>query len=256
MAESLPRLQAFAEAVRRDGFTDVVLLGMGGPSLAVEVLRATLGVAPGWLRLRTLDSTDPAAALAVSTPRDRTFYIFTSKSGTTIEPNAFAAPFRHGLHGWADHFIAITDEGTELAARARVERFREIFINPVDIGARYSALSFLGLVPAALMGQEMAALVGWGARGHARSVGARLWRPDGEPGRFASVVRRDVRELGVFVECRAAVSIPFYRLVQFQLEREAHDSEPLPSSLRQGRILSAVYRVRSATTAGRVWRFA
>ncbi len=164
MAESLPRLQAFAEAVRRDGFTDVVLLEMGGSSLAAEVLRATLGVAPGWLRLRTLDSTDPATVLAVSTPRDRTFYIFTSKSGTTIEPNAFAAPFRHGLHGWADHFIAITDEGTELAARARVERFREIFINPGDIGGRYSALSFLGLVPAALMGQEMAALVGWGAR--------------------------------------------------------------------------------------------
>ncbi len=59
-----------------------------------------------------------------------------------------------------------------------------------------------------------------------------------------------MRELGVFVECQAAVSIPFYRLVQFQLEREAHDSEPLPSSLRQGRILSAVYRVRSATTPG------
>ena len=74
-----------------------------------------------------------------------------------------ARPARVGRPLHCDH-RAITDEGTELAARARVERFREIFINPGDIGGRYSALSFLGLVPAALMGQEMAALVGWGAR--------------------------------------------------------------------------------------------
>jgi glucose-6-phosphate isomerase len=167
MADSLPRLQAFAEAVKRDGFSDVVLLGMGGSSLAPEVLRAVLGVAPGWPRLHVLDSTDPAAVLAAATPPERTLYLLASKSGTTIEPNSLAAHFRRGLEAvrvprWADHFVAITDEGTELAARARAEHFRDLFINPGDIGGRYSALSFFGLVPAALMGQNIGALVGWG----------------------------------------------------------------------------------------------
>ena len=95
----------------------------------------------------------------------RTLYILASKSGTTIEPNSLAAHFRHGLEervpSWNDHFVAITDEGTELANRARSEHFRDVFINPSDIGGRYSALSFFGLVPAALMGQDVAAIVGW-----------------------------------------------------------------------------------------------
>ncbi len=167
MADSLTRLQTFAEAVRRDGFTDVVLLGMGGSSLAPEVLRAVLGVAPGWPRLHMLDSTDPAAVRAAATPPEHTLYLIASKSGTTIEPNSLAAHFRQTLEDahiprWADHFVAITDEDTELATRARAERFRDLFINPSDIGGRYSALSFFGLVPAALMGQDIAALVAWG----------------------------------------------------------------------------------------------
>src|SRR5712692_7935002 len=166
MAESLERLTAFAESIKRGGFTDVVLLGMGGSSLAPEVLRAVLGVAPGWSRLRMLDSTDPAAVLAAATPPERTLYLLASKSGTTIEPNALAAHFRRrledaGVARWADHFVAITDEGTELDRRARAERFRDVFINPSDIGGRYSALSFFGLVPAALMGQDIQAIVGW-----------------------------------------------------------------------------------------------
>ena len=166
MADALDRLMAFASSVRRDGFTNVVLLGMGGSSLAPEVLRAILGIAPGWPRLHMLDSTDPAAIQAVAPPPDRTLYVIASKSGTTIEPNSLAAHYRRALEDagvarWADHFVAITDEGTELARRARAERFREVFINPADIGGRYSALSFFGLVPAALMGQNINALVGW-----------------------------------------------------------------------------------------------
>src|SRR5207248_491293 len=99
-------------------------------------------------------------------PPSSTLYLLASKSGTTIEPNALAAHFRRGLEDagvarWADHFAAITDEGTELARRARAEEFRDLFINPSDIGGRYSALSFFGLVPAALMGQNLAGLVGW-----------------------------------------------------------------------------------------------
>jgi hypothetical protein len=86
-----------------------------------------------------LDSTDPAAAHAVVTPPEHTLFLLASKSGTTIEPNSLAAHFRQvleraGIQQWADHFVAITDEGTALASRARSERFREIFINPSDIG--------------------------------------------------------------------------------------------------------------------------
>jgi len=168
MADSLDRLHAFAHTVRRDGFTDVVLLGMGGSSLAPEVLRAVLGRARAdWPRLHMLDSTDPAAVLGVHTVPERTLYLISSKSGTTIEPNVLAAHFRRTLEdarvpNWASHFVAITDAGTELEARGRAEGFREVFINPSDIGGRYSALSFFGLVPAALMGLDTAALVGWG----------------------------------------------------------------------------------------------
>jgi glucose-6-phosphate isomerase len=166
MADSLDRLLTCAASVKHAGFGDVVLLGMGGSSLAPEVLRAILGVAPGWPRLHMLDSTDPAAVRAATTPPDRTLYVVASKSGTTIEPNSLAAHFRGtlsaaGVHRWADHFIAITDEGTELARRARSDGYRDLFINPSDIGGRYSALSFFGLVPAALMGQNITALVGW-----------------------------------------------------------------------------------------------
>ncbi len=160
MADSIDRLQTFAASIKRDGFTDVVLLGMGGSSLAPEVLRAVIGAAPGWPRLHMLDSTDPAAVRAVTTAPDRTLYLLASKSGTTIEPNSLAAHFRQrlqdaGVPRWADHFVAITDEGTELERRAREEHFRDVFINPSDIGGRYSALSFFGMVPAALMGQDV-----------------------------------------------------------------------------------------------------
>jgi len=162
MAEHIDRLLAFASRVRDDGFTDVVLLGMGGSSLAPEVLRAVLGAAPGWPRLHMLDSTDPAAIQSVATVPERTLYLLSSKSGTTIEPNSLAAHFRRFLESrWANHFVAITDEGTALAQRARAERFRDVFVNPSDIGGRYSALSYFGLVPAALMGLNVPALVGW-----------------------------------------------------------------------------------------------
>lgn len=166
MAESIDRLGSFAESVRRDRITDVVLLGMGGSSLAPEVLRGVLGVAPGWPRFQMLDSTDPGAIRAIASPPERTLYILASKSGTTIEPNTLAAHFRRelehaGVTHWARHFVAITDEGTALAERARTEGFRDLFINPGDIGGRYSAVSYFGLVPAALMGHNLPALVGW-----------------------------------------------------------------------------------------------
>ena len=140
---------------------------MGGSSLAPEVLRAVLGGSPEWPRLHMLDSTDPAAVRAASTPPDHTLYLIASKSGTTIEPNVLAAHFKRTLEearvpNWASHFVAITDPGTALDRRARAEGFRDVFTNPSDIGGRYSALSFFGLVPAALMGLNITSLVGWG----------------------------------------------------------------------------------------------
>ena len=168
MAPQLARIEAFAESVRRDGVSDVVLLGMGGSSLAPDVLRTVLGAGPGWPRLHVLDSTDPAAVRAAATPPASTLYLLASKSGTTIEPNVLAAHFRGrleagGIASWGSHFVAITDAGTALALRALEDRFRETFINPSDIGGRYSALSFFGLVPAALLGQDIGSLVAWGA---------------------------------------------------------------------------------------------
>jgi glucose-6-phosphate isomerase len=166
MVRSIDRLNAFARDARRDGVTDVVLLGMGGSSLAPEVLRAIVGVAPGSPRFHMLDSTDPAAVRAVAPAPDRTLYLLASKSGTTIEPNSLAAHFRErikatGVSRWADRFVAITDEGTALARRAHEERFRDVFINPSDIGGRYSAMSFFGLVPAVLMGIDLRTLLDW-----------------------------------------------------------------------------------------------
>jgi transaldolase / glucose-6-phosphate isomerase len=166
MADMVPRLLEFAERVKRDGFTDVVLLGMGGSSLAPETLRGVLGVAPGWPRFQVLDSTDPAAVIAAATSPRTTLYVLASKSGTTIEPNSMAAHYRRRLEEssvprWADHFVAITDSGTELERRARTEGFRDLFINPSDIGGRYSAVSFFGLVPAALMGLHVAVIIEW-----------------------------------------------------------------------------------------------
>jgi glucose-6-phosphate isomerase len=167
VANSVDRLKTFADGVGRAGFTDVVLLGMGGSSLAPEVLRSIVGVADGWPRFHMLDSTDPAAVRAAATTPRGTLYLLASKSGGTIEPNSLAAHFRArlesaGINDWATHFIAITDEGTALATRAREERFRDVFINPSDIGGRYSALSFFGMVPAALMGQDVNALISRG----------------------------------------------------------------------------------------------
>jgi glucose-6-phosphate isomerase len=167
MAAAIPRLKAFAESVRQDGVTDVVLLGMGGSSLAPEVLRAILGVAPGSPRFQMLDSTDPASVRAAATPASTTLYLLASKSGTTIEPNSLAAHFQRslvdaGIAQWSRQFVAITDPDTELERRARTEGFRDLFLNPADIGGRYSALSFFGLVPAALMGQDVDAIVQWG----------------------------------------------------------------------------------------------
>lgn len=170
-------LRAFAEEVRGEGYRHAVLLGMGGSSLAPEVMHAVLGPAPGWLDLQVLDSTDPAAVAAVERSRDleRTLFIVASKSGTTTETACFHAYFFDLLRRLdgdlaGRHFVAVTDEGTPLHGQAVAQGFRAVFVNPGDIGGRYSALSFFGLVPAALMGLDLARLLD-GARAMARACG-------------------------------------------------------------------------------------
>ena len=159
----LAEISAVAEGARADGFTDAVVLGMGGSSLCPDVCRATFGTAPGWLRLHVLDSTHPRAVRAVHDAVDvaRTLFIVSSKSGTTGESNAFYHYFwqqvaQAGSASPGAHFIAITDPGTPLDDEATARGFRHVFRNPADIGGRYSALSFFGLVPMALIGMDAA----------------------------------------------------------------------------------------------------
>ncbi|MEQ1757437.1 MAG: glucose-6-phosphate isomerase [Vicinamibacterales bacterium] len=156
----LDRVRAAVSAARAEGLTDVVLLGMGGSSLAPEVMRQVIGVAPGFPQFRMLDSVDPDAVDATLADLRHTLFVFASKSGGTIEPNAMAAEAARRLEGagispWTSRFIAVTDQNTALHTRAVAEGFREVFVNPSDIGGRYSALSLFGVVPAALMGIDV-----------------------------------------------------------------------------------------------------
>ena len=157
-------IEAFAQDVRHDGFTDVVLLGMGGSSLAPEVMRQVLGASPGFPRFQMLDSVNPEAVRHAFSRASSTLFILASKSGSTIEPNVMAAEARRrveaaGHQPWGSRFVAITDEGTALHTRAEAGHFRRIFLNPANIGGRYSALSLFGMVPAALMGIPIARLL-------------------------------------------------------------------------------------------------
>jgi transaldolase/glucose-6-phosphate isomerase len=160
MLDEAPALRQFARTVADEGYHTAVLLGMGGSSLAPEVLATTFGPAKGALELRVLDTTDPAAILNVEREIDlsRTLFIVSSKSGTTVETMSQLAYFRDKAPD-GKQFIAITDPGTPLATLGRERGFRRVFLNPSDIGGRYSALSYFGLVPAALIGADIDGLL-------------------------------------------------------------------------------------------------
>jgi transaldolase / glucose-6-phosphate isomerase len=153
-------LTAFADTVRDEGLRDVVLLGMGGSSLAPEVLRRSFGSQPGRPRLHVLDSTDAATVRAVqeSVEPKRTLFLVSSKSGGTIEPLSLFAHF-WSLVSEGQNFAAITDPGSGLEKLAQQHGFREVFAGDPDIGGRYSALSPFGVVPAALIGVDIRALL-------------------------------------------------------------------------------------------------
>lgn len=166
MLDKVSALQAFAKSVRDEGYRDVVLLGMGGSSLGPEVLRCTFGSAKGWPQCWVLDSTVPGAVRQVTKAISpaKTLFLVASKSGGTIEVMSLFAHFStlvsgaRGNRGGAQ-FVAITDPGTSLGELAQAKGFRTTFINPADIGGRYSVLSYFGLVPAALMGLDVELLL-------------------------------------------------------------------------------------------------
>jgi transaldolase/glucose-6-phosphate isomerase len=165
MRPELPGLASFAkEAAQR--FRHCVLLGMGGSSLCVDVMARIFGKQPGGLELRVLDSTAPDAVRKAVEGFDlaRTLFLVASKSGTTTEVSSFYRHFRSLLDGIAKgkaggNFVAITDPGSPLEQLAKKEGFWRTWANPLDVGGRYSALSFFGLVPAAVLGLDLGRLL-------------------------------------------------------------------------------------------------
>ena len=169
-------LEGFGDGAREAGFDTAVVMGMGGSSLAPDILHRTFGTIEGYLDLRILDSTDPAAVAATVDDLDplETLWIVASKSGTTTEPLAFmadawarveAALEKRGSEQRPGEFFAvITDPGKSLAAIPHHDELREEFLNPADVGGRYSALTYVGLVPASLIGIDVDALLDTGAQ--------------------------------------------------------------------------------------------
>lgn len=178
----LPELRAFAGRVRDEGFTRVLVLGMGGSSLAPEVLQSVCTPGPGAPTLDVLDSTDPVAIANIeeASRLDRTFFLVSSKSGTTIETRSQLAYFferleSSGVEEPEGRFAAVTDPGSPLDSLAAEQGFRAVFRNPPDVGGRYSALTYFGMVPAALLGLDLAGLR---ARADAARRGSLSERPE------------------------------------------------------------------------------
>jgi len=156
----IAELATLRSQLYRDGFRHAVVLGMGGSSLAPEVFALTFPPAAGALAVHVMDTTDPAAiqALEQSIEIAQTVFIVASKSGTTLETLSHYHYFWERTGGKANQFIAITDPGTSLAAEAEKQSFRRVYLNREDIGGRYSALSYFGLVPTALGGVDLEAV--------------------------------------------------------------------------------------------------
>jgi len=164
-------LEGFGDGIRDAGFDTAVVMGMGGSSLAPDVLRRTFGSAEGYPELRILDSTDPLAVAAAMDDLDplETLWIVASKSGTTTEPLAFQAAAwslveaalkeRDADQKPGEFFAVITDPGRSAESIPHHDELREEFLNPPDIGGRYSALSYVGLVPASIIGLDLDSLL-------------------------------------------------------------------------------------------------
>ncbi len=164
--ENADNLIAFARKIKEEGYVNAVLLGMGGSSLCSEVARETFGTANGYLQLFVLDNTSPEAILELENKIniEKTLFIVASKSGNTEETLSFFHFFYHQLEKKnadkpGNNFVAITDDGTPLVKVAEQYKFRKVFVNNPDLGGRYSVLSDFGLLPMALMGVDIKALL-------------------------------------------------------------------------------------------------
>src|SRR3990172_8890159 len=189
--DQIAALEGFGDGIRVAGVRTAGVMGVGGSSLAPLVLHRIFGTAPGYLDLRVLDSTDPAAVAATVDELDplQTLWIVASKSGTTTEPLAFLADARARVAAALEaadadqrpgEFIAaITDPGRSLESIPHHDDMRERFLNPPDVGGRYSALTYVGLVPASLIGLDLDALL---AAASATLGQCREPDPDANPG--------------------------------------------------------------------------
>ena len=175
MRERVDEIGAFADSVADEGFDAVVLLGMGGSSLAPEVLRRTFRVES----FHVLDTTHPQAIRRVTESIDleRTLFVSASKSGGTLETRSHTDYFWELTGKRGASFVAITDPGSDLERLANERGFRHVFQGEPTIGGRYSALSPFGIVPAALMGIDVARLLGSASR-----MADACRRDDGNPG--------------------------------------------------------------------------
>jgi len=194
-------LVAFADEIRGPaGFKQVMLCGMGGSSLCPEVIRQTFGQQSGYPNLLVLDSTDPDVldSLLKQVDLDHCLFVIASKSGTTTEPLVF---YKYWYNQVAqrkpnpgESFVAITDPGTRMVEMATGDNFRRIFLNRPDIGGRYSALSYFGMVPAALMGVDIRKLL-TGAEEMTRSC-SRESSHENNPGAFLGAIVGECAKVG------------------------------------------------------------
>jgi glucose-6-phosphate isomerase len=187
-------LQRFAAEVAGEGYRKLVLMGMGGSSLAPEVLYQTFGAAPGRLELEVLDLTHPDAVLDLTNRLDltKTLFLVASKSGSTIETLSHF-DYLWGLCPEGSHFIAITDDGSPLHRLGEERGFRRVLLNRPDIGGRYSALSYFGLVPAALIGLELDEFL---ADASAMAQACRAEDPAQNPGAWLGVILGEAAQAG------------------------------------------------------------
>ncbi|HXG53542.1 MAG TPA: bifunctional transaldolase/phosoglucose isomerase [candidate division Zixibacteria bacterium] len=218
MARRVAELEAFAAGVKDEGVRDVVLLGMGGSSLAPEVFRRTFGSRSGYPQLTVLDSTHPRAVRAVEAKIDpgRTLFLVSSKSGTTTETESLFFYFwnvaKQAQAGPGRCFVAITDPGTPLEALARERGFRAVFAAPPDVGGRYSALSEFGLVPAALIGVDAGELLRRAQR-MAEACGAAVIEPE-NPGLLLGAALGELalarRDKATFIASPSVAAFPVW----------------------------------------------
>src|SRR4051812_42092865 len=215
--QQLGELNALRDELLHEGYTDAVVLGMGGSSLAPEVFRQSFGKQENRLTLHVLDSTHPAEVKATmdKLDLDKTLAIVSSKSGGTIEPMSMYKAFAQHMDG--KHFAAVTDPGTSLEKLAQENGFRRVFHGDPDIGGRYSALSAFGLVPAAVAGFDVAGVLesAIGAaqecRGEHGNAGLWLGCAPGElarqgPGKLTFVADEPLSSYGIWAEQLVAES--------------------------------------------------